>query len=224
MKNLSFCEGCGIMGAMGRGRSVFALAHLAGCQPGDFLWPGLIGASGGEVMNQRALKDRVKEAIPKDSIGRCDLLPIFADTALFSEMVKFFSTIYAGKVDYIASPEAIGWILGVSIARDLNVGFIPIRKGGKLPYPKTALISAEYLDYSRTLKVLALKKTTFPTGSRVLIVDEWIETGASVRCCIELLEKAGCIISGLATIGIDYNENTMSWVDAGFVTFIGQDI
>jgi adenine phosphoribosyltransferase len=175
-------------------------------------------------MNQQELIERVRRAIPEGSIGRYDLLPLFADTALFSELVRCFSALYAEKVDCIASPEAIGWILGTAIAKELNVAFIPIRKRGKLPYPNASLVSCEYRDYSNVNKSLEIKRGSLAAGSRVLVVDEWIETGASIRCCMELLESEGGIISGLATIGINYNEDTMGWIDSGFVSFIGRDI
>ncbi len=172
-------------------------------------------------MIRQELRKKIKSAIPHGSIGRYDLLPLFANDALFSEIVKYFSGLYADKIDFIASPEAIGWILGVALARDLHIGFIPLRKGGRLPYPESGLLSSKYLDYSKTEKTLAIKKGSLDAGRRVLIVDEWIETGSSMRCCIELLEKAQCVVSGLAAIGIDYNDGTKSWIDSGFVSFIG---
>jgi len=175
-------------------------------------------------MSDKHLASRVMEAIPKDSIGRYDLLPITKDTALFREIVKYLAAPFIKKVDYIVSPEAIGWIIGVAVAGELGVGFIPIRKRGKLPYPKELLISQRYHDYSIKEKTLEIKKDTFFPGCRILIVDEWVETGASINCCIKLLEKENCIIQGIATIGIDYREETKPWIDSGFVRFVGRDM
>jgi len=175
-------------------------------------------------MTQQELREKIKSVIPHGSVGRYDLLPIFLDDKLFSEIVGYFSTLYTGKIDYIASPEAIGWVLGVALARDMHVGFVPLRKAGKLPYQENQLISSKYLDYSKAEKALTLKKGSLVAGSRVLIVDEWIETGATMRCCIELLEKERCIISGVASIGIDCNDNTEMWIKSGFASFIGIDM
>ncbi len=172
-------------------------------------------------MTQQELREKIKNAISHDSIGRYDLLPLFANDTLFSEIIKYFSALYTKKIDFIASPEAVGWILGVALARELHIGFIPLRKGGRLPYPESQLLSSKYLDYSKSEKTLELKKGSLAADSRVLIVDEWIETGSSMRCCMELLEKEQCIVSGVATIGIDYNDNTKSWIDSGFASFIG---
>jgi len=175
-------------------------------------------------MANHELKEKIKSALPSGSIGRYDLLPLFANAGLFSEIVEHLASSYIGNVDFVASPEATGWILGVALARELGVGFIALRKGGKLPYPEAMISSMKYFDYSKTEKSLELRSGSLLPGSRILIADEWIETGSSVRCCIELLEKEGCVISGLATIGIDYNENTKLWVDTNFATFIGRDI
>ena len=67
-------------------------------------------------------------------MGRYDLLPLFTAPGLFSEIVKHLASAFAVKIDYAASPEATGWILGAAIASELGVGFIALRKKGKLPY------------------------------------------------------------------------------------------
>ena len=175
-------------------------------------------------MTQRELIEKIKAAIPVDSIGRYDLLRLFAEADLFSEIVKFFADKFIGKFDYIASPEATGWVLGAALARALNIGFIALRREEKLPYPPNLITSAKYLDYSGSEKSLGLATGSLKAGSKALIVDEWIETGASVRCCIELLEKENCIVSGIATVGINYTQNTNLWIDTGFVSFICMDI
>ena len=175
-------------------------------------------------MTQQELVEKVKASIPAGSIGRYDLLPLFAKADLFAEIVKYFAAIYIGKLDYIASPEATGWILGAALARELDIGFIALRKGGRLPYPPTSISSVKYFDYSGVEKSLELATGSLNAGSKILIADEWIETGSSIRGCIKLLEKQNCIISGLATIGIDYTDNTKQWVDTGFVSFVGMDI
>jgi len=170
------------------------------------------------------LKKRVLAVIPKNSVGRYDLLPVFMDSKLFADIVNYLATPYIGKIDYVAAPEAIGWVLGSAMARALNVGFVPIRKIGNLPYPKDLLTSQDYVDYSNKAKALEIKKDYVKPGDRILIVDEWVETGVSLHCCKNLLEKLGCTIVGLATIGIDYQEGTKAWIDMGFIRYIGRDI
>jgi len=176
------------------------------------------------MMSGQKLRDRIIGVLPKDSVGRYDLFPVFKDPVLFADCIRFLAAPYIGRVDYVAAPEAIGWILGSAMARELNVGFIPIRKVGRLPYPKDLLISQSYVDYSNKPKALEINKNYVSAGDRILIVDEWVETGRTIQCCIRLLEQLGCAVVGLATIGIDCHEGTKHWLDGGFVTCIGQNM
>ena len=175
-------------------------------------------------MKNEELVKRLLDTIPKGNIGRYDLFPVFKDYDLFTEIVKILSYPYIGQVDYVAAPEAIGWVIGSAIARELSVGFIPIRKIDKLPYPKEDLVSQKYIDYSNKTKALEITKAYVTAGDKILVVDEWVESGMSLHCCMNLLEKLGCNIVGLATIGIDYRDGTKDWIDSGFIQFIGMDI
>jgi len=175
-------------------------------------------------MQNENLVKRLLDTIPKDSIGRYDLFPVFKDVELFTNIIRDLSAPYTGKIDYVVAPEAIGWILGSAIARELSVGFIPLRKIDKLPYPKEILISQNYITHPDKDKALEIKKGYLTAGDKILIVDEWVETGVSLHCCINLLEKLGCSIVGLATIGIDCREETKDWIDTGFIRYIGKDI
>ena len=166
---------------------------------------------------------KVIDAIPKDSVGRYDLLPLFQDKVLFAEIVEYLSMPYIGNVDYIAAPEAIGWIIGSAMAFKLKTGFIALRKVGKLPYSQNALVIGNYTDYSGD-KALTIKKNAVITGEKVLLVDEWVETGETLLCGMKLLHECGYNIIGMATIGIDYNEKTKDWIETGFIRFIGQNI
>ena len=175
-------------------------------------------------MGNEILITRLLDTIPKDSIGRYDLFPVFKDADLFDEIIKTLAAPYRGKVDYVAAPEAIGWIMGTAMSRELRVGFVPLRKIDKLPYPKDILISQNYVDYAEIRKALEIKSNSVSAGDRILIADEWVETGESMQCCKNLLEKLGCDVVGLATVGIDYREATKDWIDTGFVRYIGKNI
>ena len=162
-------------------------------------------------------------------VGRYDLLPLFQYNDIFSEIVNILSKPYFDKIDYVISPEAIGWILGSSIARKLKTGFIPIRKGNKLPYSKEKLFTYNYEEYSNVEKIykqksIEIKKDLIENNSKILIVDEWIESGSTVNACMKLLEKMNCKIIGIATIGVDENENTKEWIENDFITYVGKNI
>jgi len=137
---------------------------------------------------------------------RYDVTPLFADAQAFSALVEDLIHPFAEiEFDCVAGIDALGFILGTAMAFRLKKGFVPIRKGGKLPVPSD---TAEFVDYTGQKKSLELRVGALQEGTRVLVVDEWIETGAQVQGAIELLEKQGSVVIGIATINIDDNACT----------------
>ena len=85
-----------------------------------------------ELKNQ--LNIRTEKDFPQKGIEFIDIMPLIIQKEIFNEIIeKFVTEIKEKKVDYIVGPEARGLILGAVIAKELNIGFIPIRKAGKLP-------------------------------------------------------------------------------------------
>jgi len=116
----------------------------------------------GGTMNNEDLVQKILNIIPEDSVGRYDLLPVFKDNKLFVEIISTLASSHIGKVDYVAAPESIGWIIGSAMAKELDVGFVPLRKIDKLPYPKETLISQDYDgEYRISRKALEIKKLNF---------------------------------------------------------------
>ena len=98
--------------------------------------------------------------------------------------------------DYIVGMESRGFLFGVPLAYQMQVGFVPIRKPGKLP---AAVYSAEYeLEYGQDR--LEMHQDAMPAGSRVLIVDDLIATGGTATATVQLLQQAGCEVAGFAFI------------------------
>jgi adenine phosphoribosyltransferase len=137
---------------------------------------------------------------------RCDVTPLFTDRealqALVVDLARPFENI---DFDYVAGIDALGFILGTALAMHLSKGFIAIRKGGRLPVP---VVARNFVDYTGKEKTLELRTDILKNGDRVLLVDEWIETGAQVTAAISLLEKQGAEVIGIATINIDENPET----------------
>ena len=95
-----------------------------------------------ELKNQ--LNIRTEKDFPQKGIEFIDIMPLIIQKETFNEIIeKFVTEIKEKKVDYIVGPEARGLILGAAIAKELNIGFIPIRKAGKLP-PTTVARKFEY--------------------------------------------------------------------------------
>ena len=137
---------------------------------------------------------------------RYDVTPLFADFQAFSALVEDLIRPFAEvEFDCVAGIDALGFILGAAIAVRLEKGFVPIRKGGKLPVPADG---TEFVDYTGQEKSLELRIGAIQPGTRILVVDEWVETGAQVQAAVDLLEKQGGVVIGIATISMDDNPCT----------------
>jgi adenine phosphoribosyltransferase len=145
--------------------------------------------------------------IDRETSGnRCDVTPLFADYAAFSALVDDLAALVERLAfDVVAGIDALGFILGTALALRCHVGFVPIRKGGKLP---VAVDSVACVDYTGQRKTLELRRDALKPGTRVLLVDEWIETGAQAQAAIRLIEGQGGVIAGIASLHIDDNEQT----------------
>lgn len=139
---------------------------------------------------------------------RYDVTPIFGNYEAFMALVEDLSRPFASiDFDIVAGIDALGFILGTAMALRFQKGFIPIRKGGKLPVEADM---SHFVDYTGHEKSLELRADAIERGTRVLLVDEWIETGAQIRAAIELIERQGGVVVGVAAINIDDNEATRS--------------
>jgi adenine phosphoribosyltransferase len=138
---------------------------------------------------------------------RNDVTPLFADAESFNALVHDLVDALDGHIPTkVACVDALGFILGTAIARELDLGVIAIRKGGKLPVPT---ISESFIDYSGSEKVLELRRDLELPGEQILIIDEWIETGAQIMASIRLIEACGATVSGVMTIHMDENQSTL---------------
>lgn len=141
--------------------------------------------------------------------ARCDVTPLFAHPAAFAALIDDLACPFtACAIDYVAGIDALGFVLGAPLALRLGAGFVPIRKGGKLP---VAVMTAACVDYSGYEKTLELREGIIPPFARVLVVDEWIETGAQVQAALTLVERAGAMVVGIAAINIDAHPHLAQW-------------
>lgn len=138
---------------------------------------------------------------------RCDVTPLFADPQAFARLIEDLSAPFPPEsIDLVAGIDALGFILGAGMALRLGKGFLPIRKGGKLP---VAAAAEQFVDYTGLHKTLELRDGILRPGWRVLLVDEWIETGAQVQAAVNLIERQGGVVAGIATINVDLNPLTV---------------
>ena len=147
------------------------------------------------------LNIRTEKNFPKEGIEFIDIMPLIIQKGTFNEIIeKFVEEIKDKNVDYIVGPEARGLILGAAIANKLEIGFIPVRKAGKLP-PSTVEMKFEYeKDYGMdTLELPKLVNENYNRKS-FYIVDDIYATGNTIKAIKEAIEEAGGIIKGEGVI------------------------
>jgi adenine phosphoribosyltransferase len=116
-----------------------------------------------------------------------DITPLLSDGAAFRAVIEAWTASYAGRVDVVAGIEARGLILGAPLAIGLGVGFVPIRKAGKLPgATERASYALEYGEAELEVTADAVRP-----GQRVLLVDDVLATGGTATAAIALVERLG---------------------------------
>ena len=130
---------------------------------------------------------------PKPGILFRDITPLLGNPAAMQYGIdQLAEQVTDYRADYIVGIESRGFIFGMPLAYKLGVGFAPVRKPGKLP---AAVHAASYaLEYGSD--ILELHQDAFPTGSRVLIIDDLIATGGTATATAELIEQTGCTVAG----------------------------
>ncbi|XP_054650375.1 adenine phosphoribosyltransferase [Dunckerocampus dactyliophorus] len=106
-------------------------------------------------------------------------------------------------IDLVAGIDAMGFILGASIAAHLGKGFLAMRKAGHLC---VSTQSQAYSDYTGREKSMEVRLDVLKSGVRVLLVDQWIETGGTMRAAIQLVERLGATVVGVAAVAIENSE------------------
>ncbi len=134
---------------------------------------------------------------PKPGVVYKDFTPLLADPGSLALAVELMANPYRGfGIDVVAGAESRGFIFGIAIAQALSVGFVPVRKPGKLP---RAVHGVEYdLEYGSDR--LEIHQDAMLAGQRVLMVDDLLATGGTMRASCQLVEKTGAEIAGITVL------------------------
>jgi adenine phosphoribosyltransferase len=145
------------------------------------------------------LRDWIRDIpdFPKPGITFKDITPMLAHPEAFRAVVDRMAEAFAGRsIETVAAAEARGFIFGAPLALALGAGFVPIRKPGKLPYATLAL---EYqLEYGSDR--LEVHTDAMGPGRRILLLDDVLATGGTMRACCDLVRQAGAEVVACAFV------------------------
>ena len=110
--------------------------------------------------------------------------------------------------DVVAGLDAMGFVLGAAVAARAGVGFLPIRKAGKLCVDTDKV---SFGNYSGRIQDMEMRLPAFAPGTRVLLADQWVETGGTMDGAIRLVERQQGVVAGLLAIAIEENERTQDY-------------
>jgi adenine phosphoribosyltransferase len=145
------------------------------------------------------LTDHIRDVpdFPKPGILFKDITPLLRNPAALAMAVEVMANPWRDTpIDLVCGAESRGFIFGTAIAQALSVGFVPIRKPHKLPYEKHAI---EYgLEYGTD--TLEIHTDAVRPGEKVLMVDDLLATGGTMRACCDLIEKLGGTVVGISVL------------------------
>ena len=163
------------------------------------------------------LNIRTQKDFPVEGIEFIDIMPLIIQKETFKEIVeKFVEEIKNKDVDYIVGPEARGLIIGSAVANELKIGFIPVRKAGKLP-PETVEKQFEYeKEYGKDKLELPKLINEEYKNKKFYVIDDIYATGNTMKAIIQAIQEIGGIIKGqgvIMNIKELNNDNVFSLLD-----------
>jgi adenine phosphoribosyltransferase len=111
----------------------------------------------------------------------------------------------ADDIDVVAGLDSMGFVLAAAMATRFGCGMLPIRKAGKLCVDTDAV---SFTNYSGRTQDMEMRLPAFGPGTRVLLVDQWVETGGTMDGAIRLVERQGGKVAGIAAVAIEENAAT----------------
>ena len=152
-----------------------------------------------ELKNE--LHIRTQKDFPQEGIEFIDIMPLMIQKDTFKEIVdRFVEEIKEKQVEYIVGAEARGFIIGAAVASKLNIGFVPVRKAGKLP-PITVEKQFSYeKEYGKDKMELPKLVDEEYIGKRIYIIDDIYATGNTMKAMKQAIEEVGGIVVGQGVI------------------------
>lgn len=147
-----------------------------------------------------------------DKFAWLDPTSIYINADAFNDLLDDLCTdLEAVAYDVVAGLDAMGFVLAAALAARRGVGFLPIRKAGKLCVDTDHV---SFGNYSGRTQGMEMRMPAFAPGDRVLVVDQWVETGGTMDGAIRLIERQHGVVAGLVAIAIEDNDRTRGYRDA----------
>jgi adenine phosphoribosyltransferase len=147
-----------------------------------------------------------------DKFAWLDPTSIYINADAFNDLLDDLCTDLEGvEYDVVAGLDAMGFVLAAALAARRGVGFLPIRKAGKLCVDTD---NVSFGNYSGRTQGMEMRMPAFAPGDRVLVVDQWVETGGTMDGAIRLIERQQGVVAGLVAIAIEDNDRTRGYRDA----------
>ena len=162
-----------------------------------------------DTRNTRWYLDIMSPNTKGEKFAWLDPTSIYINGDAFTQLLDDLTADLEGiDCDVVAGLDAMGFVLGAALATRIGVGFLPIRKAGKLCVDTD---SVSFTNYSGRTQDMEMRTPAFAAGTRVLLVDQWIETGGTMDGAIRLVERQGGIVAGIATIAMEDNDRTAGY-------------
>lgn len=130
-----------------------------------------------------------------------DPTSVYINSAAFADLLDdLLADLDGVAFDVVGGCDAMGFVLGAGLAARSGTGFLPVRKAGKLCVDTDQV---SFTNYSGKTQDMELRLPAFAPGTRVLLADQWIQTGGTMEAAIELVERQGGIVAGIATIAME---------------------
>ncbi|XP_033833048.1 adenine phosphoribosyltransferase [Periophthalmus magnuspinnatus] len=138
---------------------------------------------------------------------------LYCNSQALADCVKdLLGPFHDDSIDIVAGIDAMGFILGASVATVLGKGFLAIRKAGHLCVDTQ---TQNYTDYTEREKTIEVRLDVLKPGVRVLLVDQWIQTGGTMKAAIELVERQGATVVGVTAVAIENTEGG-KWIKKNY--------
>lgn len=141
-----------------------------------------------------------------DKFAWLDPTSIYINAQAFNDLLDdLLEDLEGVECDVVAGLDAMGFVLGAAIAARRGVGFLPIRKAGKLCVDTDKV---SFGNYSGRTQDMEMRTPAFGPGTKVLLVDQWIETGGTMDGAIRLVERQEGVVTGMVAVAIEENART----------------